>query len=98
MLSLACKNTGFISLRSWVIFSTVSTLLDFEILIIPILCQNSLFSNWYLVLLMSMKKIILLFILIPCISIASSMSMIGEKGDSAEVVKVIKVKMYYNYY
>ena len=47
---------------------------------------------------MSMKKIILLFILIPCISIASSMSMIGEKGDSAEVVKVIKVKMYDNYY
>ena len=45
-----------------------------------------------------MKKIILLFILIPGISIASSMNMIGEKGDPSEVVKVIKVKMYENYY
>jgi uncharacterized cupredoxin-like copper-binding protein len=45
-----------------------------------------------------MKKIILLFILIPCISIAASMSMIGEKGDPAKVVKVIEVKMYDNYY
>jgi uncharacterized cupredoxin-like copper-binding protein len=45
-----------------------------------------------------MKKIILLFILIPSISIAASMNMIGEKGDPAEVVKVIKVKMYDNYY
>ena len=45
-----------------------------------------------------MKKIILLFILIPGISIAASMNMIGEKGDPTEVVKVIKVKMYDNYY
>ena len=45
-----------------------------------------------------MKKIILLFILIPCISIATSMNMIGEKGDPAEVVKISKVKMYDNYY
>ena len=45
-----------------------------------------------------MKKILLLFILIPSISIAASMNMIGEKGDPAEVVKVIKVKMYDNYY
>ena len=45
-----------------------------------------------------MKKIILLFILIPCISIAATMKMIGQKGDPAEVVKVIKVKMYDNYY
>ena len=45
-----------------------------------------------------MKKFILLFILIPSISIANSMNMIGEKGDSAEVVRVIKVKMYDNYY
>ena len=45
-----------------------------------------------------MKKFILLFILIPCISIAASMNMIGEKGDPAEVVRVIKVKMYDNYY
>ena len=44
-----------------------------------------------------MKKIILLFILIPSISIAATMKMIGEKGDPAEVVKVIKVKMYDNY-
>ena len=45
-----------------------------------------------------MKKIILLFILIPCITIAATMKMIGQKGDPAEVVKVIKVKMYDNYY
>ena len=45
-----------------------------------------------------MKKIILLFILIPSISIAGTMSMIGEKGDPTEVDRVIKVKMYDNYY
>ncbi|MDC0216098.1 hypothetical protein OAJ75_03300 [Candidatus Pelagibacter sp.] len=45
-----------------------------------------------------MKKIILLFILIPSISIAGSMNMIGEKGDPAEVSKIIKVIMYDNYY
>jgi len=45
-----------------------------------------------------MKKIILLFILLPSISIAASMNMIGEKGDPAKVVKIIKVKMYDNYY
>ena len=45
-----------------------------------------------------MKKIILLFILIPSISIAASMNMIGEKGNSADVSKVITVKMYDNYY
>ena len=45
-----------------------------------------------------MKKFILLFILIPSISIAGSVNMMGEKGDPAEVVKVIKVKMYDNYY
>ena len=45
-----------------------------------------------------MKKIILLFILMPSISIAGSMNMIGEKGDPAEVSKVIKIKMYDNYY
>tara|TARA_B100001093_G_scaffold477417_1_gene504656 strand:+ start:348 stop:845 length:498 start_codon:yes stop_codon:yes gene_type:complete len=45
-----------------------------------------------------MKKIILLFILIPSISIAASMNMIGEKGNPADVSKVITVKMYDNYY
>ena len=45
-----------------------------------------------------MKKILLLFILIPSISIAASMNMIGEKGNSADVSKVITVKMYDNYY
>tara|TARA_B100001173_G_C15735440_1_gene440430 strand:- start:10 stop:507 length:498 start_codon:yes stop_codon:yes gene_type:complete len=45
-----------------------------------------------------MKKIILLFILIPSISIADSMNVIGEKGNPADVVKVIKVKMFDNYY
>ena len=45
-----------------------------------------------------MKKFILLFILIPSFSIAGSMNMMGEKGDPTEVDKVIKVKMYDNYY
>ena len=45
-----------------------------------------------------MKKIILLFILIPSISFGGSMNMIGEKGDPNEVSKVILVKMYDNYY
>tara|TARA_B100000029_G_scaffold400406_1_gene399326 strand:- start:38 stop:535 length:498 start_codon:yes stop_codon:yes gene_type:complete len=45
-----------------------------------------------------MKKILLLFILIPSISIAGSMNMIGEKGNPSEVEKIIKVKMYDNYY
>ena len=45
-----------------------------------------------------MKKIILLLILIPSISFGGSMNMIGEKGDPAEVSKVIVVKMYDNYY
>ena len=45
-----------------------------------------------------MLRIILLFILIPNISIAGSMNIIGEKGNLADVSKVIKVKMYDNYY
>ena len=45
-----------------------------------------------------MKKIIILLILIPSICFGGSMSMIGEKGDPAEVSKVIVVKMYDNYY
>ena len=45
-----------------------------------------------------MKKFMLLFILIPSISVAGSMNMMGKKGDPAEVDKVIKVKMYDNYY
>ncbi len=45
-----------------------------------------------------MLRIILLFILIPGISTAESMNMMGEKGNLADVSKVIKVKMYDNYY
>ena len=45
-----------------------------------------------------MKKILLLFILIPSISVAGSMNMLGKKGNPSEVEKVIKVKMYDNYY
>jgi len=45
-----------------------------------------------------MNKIILLFILIPSISNAGSMNMMGEKGDPAQISKVIIVKMYDNYY
>ena len=45
-----------------------------------------------------MKKFILLFILIPNISLAASMSMIGEKGKLSEVTRIIEVKMYDNFY
>ena len=45
-----------------------------------------------------MKKFILLFILIPNISLAASMSMIGEKGKLSEVNRVIEIKMYDNFY
>ena len=45
-----------------------------------------------------MKKFILLFILIPNISLAASMSMIGEKGKLSEVDRAIEVKMYDNFY
>ena len=45
-----------------------------------------------------MKKFILLFILIPSISLAASMSMIGEKGKLSEVNRVIEIKMYDNFY
>ena len=45
-----------------------------------------------------MKKFILLFILMPSISLAASMSMIGEKGKLSEVDRVIEVKMYDNFY
>jgi len=38
------------------------------------------------------------FILIPSICFASSMKMIGEKGDINDVTKVITVKMFDNYY
>ena len=45
-----------------------------------------------------MKKILLLFILIPSISAAGSINMIGQKGNSEEVEKIIEVKMFDNYY
>ena len=45
-----------------------------------------------------MKKFILLFILIPNISLSASMSMIGEKGKLSEVNRVIEIKMYDNFY
>ena len=45
-----------------------------------------------------MKKIVFFLILLPSISFAGSMSMIGEKGDPREVSRVIQVKMYDNYY
>ena len=45
-----------------------------------------------------MKKLILLFILMPSISLAASMSMIGEKGKLSEVDRIIEVKMYDNFY
>ena len=45
-----------------------------------------------------MKKLLLLLILIPSISSAASMKMIGEKGDPNNVDKVIEIKMYDNYF
>ena len=45
-----------------------------------------------------MKKFLLLFMLIPGVSIAESMNMIGEKGKANEVDRVIEVKMYDNFY
>ena len=45
-----------------------------------------------------MKKFLLLLILIPNISIAESMNMIGEKGKANEVDRIIEVKMYDNFY
>ena len=44
------------------------------------------------------KKILLLLILVPNISFAGSMKMIGEEGNMSEISKVIEVKMYDNYY
>ena len=45
-----------------------------------------------------MKKLILIFILIPSILFAGSMKEIGVKGKEAQVNRVIKVFMYDNYY
>ena len=45
-----------------------------------------------------MKKFLLFFFLIPGISFAGSMKMIGEKGNPNKVDKVIEIKMYDNYF
>ena len=45
-----------------------------------------------------MKKLILIFFIIPNILFAASMKMIGEKGKSSEVNRTIEIKMYDNYY
>ena len=45
-----------------------------------------------------MKKFILLFILMPSISLATSMSMIVEQRKLSEVNRVVEVKMYDNFY
>ncbi len=45
-----------------------------------------------------MKKLIILFLIIPNILLASSMKMIGEQGKSSEVNRTIEIKMYDNYY
>ena len=45
-----------------------------------------------------MKKLILIFFIIPNILFASSMKMIGEKGKSSEVNRTLEIKMYDNYY
>ena len=45
-----------------------------------------------------MKKILIFLILLPTISFAGSMNMIGEKGDPSDVSRIIQVKMYDNYY
>ena len=45
-----------------------------------------------------MKKLILIFFIIPNILFASSMEMIGEKGKLSEVNRTIEIKMYDNYF
>ena len=45
-----------------------------------------------------LRILIVLFILIPTISSASSMKMIGVKGNLEDVTKVVTVKMFDNYY
>ena len=45
-----------------------------------------------------MKKLILIFFIIPNVLFASSMKMIGEKGKLSEVSRTIEIKMYDNYY
>ena len=45
-----------------------------------------------------MKKLILIFLIIPNILFASSMKMIGEKGKLLDVSKTIEIRMYDNYY
>ena len=45
-----------------------------------------------------MKKLILIFFIIPNFLFASSMKMIGEKGKLSEVSRTIEIKMYDNYY
>ena len=45
-----------------------------------------------------MKKLILFFIIIPNLLFASSMKMIGEKGEVSEVSRTITIYMYDNYY
>ena len=45
-----------------------------------------------------MKKLFLIFFIIPNILFASSMKMIGEKGKLSEVNRTIEIKMYDNYF
>ena len=45
-----------------------------------------------------MKKLILIFIIVPKLLYAGSMKAIGEKGNEENVDRVIKVSMYDNYY
>ena len=45
-----------------------------------------------------MKKLLLIFFIIPNILFASSMKMIGEKGKLSEVNRTIEIKMYDNYF
>ena len=45
-----------------------------------------------------MKKLILIFFIIPNILFASSIKMIGEKGKLSEVDRTIEIKMYDNYF
>ena len=45
-----------------------------------------------------MKKLILLFLIIPNLLLASSTKMIGEEGKLSEVNRIIEINMYDNYY
>ena len=56
------------------------------------------FANFKIILFFMYRIVISLIIFFPSICFASSMKMIGEKGETKDGTKVINVKMFDNYY